>query len=92
MNEEYNRSILIGSSENVVERDERSRRQLSIGHTAIKGRSHALVKKTIDGSDDVNCDNVEVIGESIQRKLYGKAFSEAKFTKADYVKTIVNLQ
>ena len=44
MNEEYNRSILIGSSENVVERDERSQRHLSIGYTTIKGRSRALVK------------------------------------------------
>jgi len=43
MNEEYNRSILIGSSENVVERDESS---LSIGHTAIKSRLYAHVKNT----------------------------------------------
>ena len=44
MNEEYKRSILIGSSENVVERAERFRRHLSIGHTAINGRLHVHVK------------------------------------------------
>jgi hypothetical protein len=47
---------------------------------------------SIDGCDDVNCDNVEVIRETIQQKLDGKTFSEAKFKKADYVKTMVNLQ
>ena len=46
MNEEYNRSILIGSSENVVNRDERSRRNLRVVYTATKGHSHALVKNT----------------------------------------------
>ena len=45
MNEEYYRSILIGSSENVIECDEHSQRHLSSHYTAIKGHSYALVKK-----------------------------------------------
>lgn len=42
-------------------------------------RSHHSGLTSVDGSDDVNCDNVEVIDKSIQQKLDGKTFSEAKF-------------
>ena len=47
-NEEYFRSILIGSSDNVISRAEHSRRRSSSGYTAkpskFMGRSHGLVK------------------------------------------------
>ena len=34
---------------------------------------------SVDGSDNANCENVETIGEAIQKKLDDKTYTESKF-------------
>ena len=47
---------------------------------------------SVDGPDNVNCGNVETIGEAIQKKLDDKTFTESKFKKVDCINIMIKLQ
>ena len=45
-----------------------------------------------EGRDNVNCEQIEAIGEAVQQKLDGQCFSQISFKRAVCAVSLVNLQ